>query len=118
MAVKSKISEIELDDSAFFNEFAKTTIDLNLAGVNGFLERFAETFSGKVNADGTFQDKTDKAEMYNDIKKVTYYNIKSLHEMMSGIVTTDQMGINVDNYISNPNGISKINVGNILNDFK
>jgi hypothetical protein len=107
------LSDINFDDKAFFKEFAKTTIDLSLAGVNSFLEALSIEFSDKINGEGSFIEQANKIESYNDIKKTTYYNIKSLHEMMSGIVTLDSAGINLDNYISNPNAISKIQINTL-----
>jgi hypothetical protein len=107
------ISDINFDDKAFFKDFAKTTIDLSLAGVNSFLEALSIEFSDKINGEGSFIEQANKIESYNDIKKTTYYNIKSLHEMMSGIVTLDSAGINLDNYISNPNAINKIQINTL-----
>ena len=107
------ISEINFDDKAFFKEFAKTTIDLSLAGVNSFLDALSIEFSNKINGEGSFIEQANKIESYNDIKKTTYYNIKSLHEMMSGIVSLDSKGVNLENYISNPNAINKIQINTL-----
>mgnify|MGYP000194203915 CR=1 FL=1 len=106
------LSDITLNDKAFFNDFAKVTIDNSLHGINSFLNALSIEFSNKISGEGAIMEQANKVESYNDIKKTTYYNIKTLHEMMSGIVTNDS-GANLDNYISNPNSINKIRIDSV-----
>ena len=108
-----KITDIKFGDKQFFIDFAEKTINQNLSGIEYFLERFNAEYEDKTSNKNTILDQQNKIDSYNDIKKTTYYNIKTLHEMMSGIVSTDTNGINLEPYISNPNAISKINIGDL-----
>lgn len=113
------ISDIKLtNNKKFFSEFAKTTIDLNLKAVNSFLNTISETFLGDItqNNESTNIEQANKIESLNDLKKETYYNVRSLHQMITGIADKNVDISNDTAYISNPESISKISVDSI-NEF-
>lgn len=71
----------------FFKEFNKQTINNTLESNNAFLEKISEYFTDKLNpnSENSFntQNKNDKSA--SDIKKTTYYNIKTLYDKFCGL---------------------------------
>jgi len=61
------LSDITLNDKAFFNDFAKVTIDNSLHGINSFLNALSIEFSNKISGEGAIMEQANKVESYNDI---------------------------------------------------
>ena len=76
----------KLTNKKFFQDFVTTTINSNLTGINSFLDVVSEHFALKTdpNSDQSYVNKAKFENFEADIKKTTYYNIKSLYDRVGG----------------------------------
>jgi hypothetical protein len=81
-----KVSDLESDCSKFFEHFNTEIFESTVGGLNSFLNRFSEIMNEKTVPNDTATPYTTQSEEENlkdEIKKRTYYNIKSMYEKTS-----------------------------------
>ena len=89
MTAYEYLIEKKIDTKLFFSDFVKSTIDGTLIGMDGFLSGINNYYADKTNPLSTESYLSGKKdELYNDLKKDTYYNIKSIYEKVSGLAPT------------------------------
>lgn len=76
----------KLTNKKFFQDFVTTTINSNLTGINSFLDGVSEYYKLKTdpNSEQSYINKQAYENYEADIKKTTYYNIKSLYDRVGG----------------------------------
>jgi len=76
----------KLTNKKFFQDFVTTTINSNLTGINSFLDGVSEYYKQKTdpNSPESYINKSSYENFEADIKKTTYYNIKSLYDRVGG----------------------------------
>ena len=94
---------------SFFNDFNKQTINITLESNNALLEKISAYFVDRLNpnSENSFNKKTAVDELTSDIKKTTYYNIKTIYDKVCGVNDKQSTG---DYLIQKIEDLNKINI--------
>ena len=106
---KEELEIIKKTSGVFFNDFNKQTINITLESNNALLEKISAYFVDKLNpnSENSFNKKTTVDELTSDVKKTTYYNIKTIYDKVCGLNDEKSTG---DYLIQKIEDLNKINV--------
>jgi len=103
---------------SFFNDFNKQTINITLESNNALLEKISAYFVDRLNpnSENSFNKKTTVDELTSDIKKTTYYNIKTIYDKICGVNDEQSTTVNDEKptkLIEKIEDLNKINIENL-----
>jgi hypothetical protein len=104
---------------SFFNDFNKQTIDATLASSNTLLQKINEYYLDKLNpnSDNAYVKQKSTDDLVVDIKKTTYYNIKTIYDKVCGLKEDESKPLS-ENRIKNIEDLNKLNITSLRNDLK
>lgn len=100
----------------FFENFNKETFESIVGNSNSFLNQINQ-FTRNILSSGNANDlidKNDERNYLNDLKRSTYYNIKSIFDKTSSSVVDESLFGDVD--LLNKDDFNKLNITNIINN--
>ena len=94
---------------SFFKEFNTQTINNTLESNNAFLEKISEYFTDKLNpnSENSYNNQAKKVDSVSDVKKTTYYNIKTIYDKFCGLNSEPS---NTDYVVQKIEDLNKTNI--------
>ena len=94
---------------SFFKEFNTQTINNTLESNNAFLEKISEYFTDKLNpnSENSYNNQAKKVDSVSDVKKTTYYNIKTIYDKFCGLNSEPS---NTDYIVQKIEDLNKANI--------
>jgi hypothetical protein len=81
-----KVADLESSCNSFFEYFNTEIYNSTVGGLNSFLNQFSEAMEAKTlpnDANNPYTVESEEENLKDEIKKRTYYNIKSMYEKIS-----------------------------------
>jgi LAS superfamily LD-carboxypeptidase LdcB len=119
MANQTEKNTIQNTVKSFFNDFNKQTIDATLGSSNTLLQKINEYYLDKLNpnSDNAYVKQKSTDDLVVDIKKTTYYNIKTIYDKVCGLKEDESKPLS-ENRIKNIEDLNKLNITSLRNDLK
>ena len=89
MTATDYLKNNNVDFFAFFKTFAKDTADGSLGGMNAFLNKISTSYKTSLNPTQDAISQKSQQDQILELKKDTYYNIKSIYDKVSGLKVND-----------------------------
>lgn len=110
MSIEQKdLDIIKNTTNKFFKEFNTQTINNTLESNNAFLEKISEYFTDKLNpnSENSYNNQAKKVDSVSDVKKTTYYNIKTIYDKFCGLNSEPS---NTDYVVQKIEDLNKTNI--------